>query len=89
MYALFIEPCRTHRYRQANSDPEHPIYTISNLVATFETLKAHCQDVHGPKLCDNLAGMDEEGIRETRERVAIEDRARREEAATREVIVLD
>lgn len=76
-----------HRYRKANGSREHPIRIFPD-AASFETLTSHCRDIHGSRLCDELAGMDDEGIRQTRDRVAREDEFRRAEA-TGQIIVVD
>lgn len=76
-----------YRYRKANSSREHPICIVPD-PADFDTLASHCRNIHGSRLCDELAGMDDEGIRQTRARVAREDEFRRAEAAG-QVVVLD
>lgn len=84
---IFMRRLSIHRYRKANGSREHPIRIFPD-AASFETLTSHCRDIHGSRLCDELAGMDDEGIRQTRDRVAREDEFRRAEA-TGQIIVVD
>jgi hypothetical protein len=75
-----------YRYRKENGFSEHPSFTIPTS-APLDSLTTHCHDEHGPRLCEELVTLDEEGFSLSREKVAEVDKLRTAEQASKAVVL--